>query len=106
MYITKDKIIALIYYSNGRKIIQAKSSSFDLNLKLGIIRGSAAKDILHNRYSNETVKRILSCDVWFNENSYDFEIVEESLYQPNFSRVFTILRLANNTDYMDAFFDM
>ncbi|WP_055666911.1 ImmA/IrrE family metallo-endopeptidase [Desnuesiella massiliensis] len=101
-----DKIIALIYYSNGRKIVQAKSSSFDLNLKPGIIRGSAAKELLHNRYSNETVKRILSCDVWLQENSHDFEIVEESLYQPNFSRVFTLLRVANHADYMDAFFDM
>lgn len=103
---TEDKIIVLIYYSNGRKIVQSKSRSFDLNLKPGIIRGSAAKELLHNRYSNETIKRILSCDVWFEENSDDFEIVEESLYQPNFSRVFTILRIANDMDYMDAYFDI
>ena len=102
--ITQDKVIAMVYYSNGAKIVQAKSSSFDFNLKPGIIKGSAAKELLHNRYSNETVKRILKCDVWFQENSDDFEIVEESLYQPNFSRVFTILRIANDMDYDGSLF--
>ncbi|MDS0526069.1 ImmA/IrrE family metallo-endopeptidase [Clostridium sp. SHJSY1] len=103
---TEDRVMALIYYGNGRKIVQAKSGSFELNLKSGIIKGSAAKELLHNRYSNENVKRILSCDIWFKENSDDFEIVEESLYQPKFSRVFTLLRVARHTDYIDAYFDM
>lgn len=99
-----QKVIALLYYSNGNKIIIEKSPSFEFNLKSGIIKGSAAKELLHNRSSNETVKKILNSDVWFNENSKDYEIVEESLKQPNFSRVFTLLRKANDFDYYGRLF--
>jgi Zn-dependent peptidase ImmA (M78 family) len=102
---TDEKVIALIYYSNGTKLIQSKSKSFDLNLKPGVIKTSAAKELLLSRYGNESMKRIVSVDVWFQENTNEFEIVEESLCQPNFNRVFTILRVANGSDYFDAFFD-
>ncbi|WP_278287104.1 ImmA/IrrE family metallo-endopeptidase [Clostridium aceticum] len=101
---TKDKVIALVYYSNGRKIIQVQSPSFDFNLKPGIIHRSAAKELLRHRYSNEIVRRILNRNVWFHENRDDFRIVEESLYQPNFNRVFTILRIANDSDYYAELF--
>jgi len=102
---TYDKVIALLYYRDGTKLIQAKSSSFDLHLKPDIIRESAAKELLNSRHGSESMKRILNCNVWFHENNNDIEIVEESMYQPNFNRVFTILRIANDFDYFDAFFD-
>lgn len=101
---TDEKIIALLYYRTGRKIVQAQSRSFDLHLRPDIIRASAAKELLNSRYGNESMKRILNCGEWFTETNSDFEIVEESMYQPNFSRVFTILRIANDFDYFDAFF--
>lgn len=101
---TDEKVIALLYYGTGRKIVQAQSRNFDLHLRPDVIRASAAKELLNSRYSNESMKRILNCGEWFVETNNDFEIVEESMYQPNFSRVFTILRTANDSDYFDAFF--
>jgi len=73
-------------------------------LRPDVIQASGAKELLNSRYSNESMRRILNCGEWFMEANTDFEIVEESLYQPNFNRVFTILRIANDTDYFDAFF--
>ena len=52
------------------------------------------------------MKRILGFEVWFDDNKHGIQIVEESLYQPNFGRVFTMLRMANDSDYMDAYFDI
>jgi Zn-dependent peptidase ImmA (M78 family) len=101
---TDEKIIALFYYRTGRKIVQAQSRSFDFHLKPDIIRTSAAKELLNSRYGNESMKRILNYGEWFIEAKSDFEIVEESMYQPNFSRAFTILRVANDSDYFEAFF--
>ena len=101
---TNEKVIALLYYGTGRKIVQAQSRNFDLHLRSDVIRASAAKELLNSRYSNESMRRILNCGEWFMETDTDFEIVEESLYQPNYSRVFTILRIANDSDYFDAFF--
>lgn len=103
---TDEKVIALIYYNDGAKYPLAISRTFDFNLKPGIIKTSAAKDLLLNRYRNEFIKRILRFDVWFHQSdNNDFEIVEESLYQPYLNRVFTILRTANDFDYFDAFLD-
>jgi len=102
---TDEKVMVLLYYSNGNKLTQAKSKNFDLRLKPGIIKTSAAKELLLSRYSNEYMKRILRSDVWFHESSDNIEIIEESLYQPNFNRVFTLLRVANDFDYFNAFFD-
>lgn len=101
---TNEKVIVLLYYDDGTKIIQAQTSSFHLNLKEGIIRGSAAKELLQNGHANETIKRILSSDVWFKDNN-NINIVEESLYQPKLSRVFTLLRIAKDTDYLDIYID-
>lgn len=97
--------MALLYLRSGKKLIQAKSRSFNLHLRPDVIRTSAAKELLNGRYANGSMKPILNCDEWFLENNNDFQIVEESMYQPNFNRVFTILRLANDSDYFDAFFD-
>ncbi|NLL07327.1 MAG: ImmA/IrrE family metallo-endopeptidase [Clostridiaceae bacterium] len=101
---TDEMVMALLYYGTGGKIIQAQSRDFDLHLRPGIIQSSAAKELLNSRYGNESMKRILNCGEWFMEANNDFEIVEESMYQPHFSRVFTILRVANDFDYFDAFF--
>lgn len=101
---TDEKVLALLYYRTGRKIIQEKSKNFDLHLRPDVIQASAAKELLNSRYSNESMSRILNCGEWFIEENNDFEIVEESIYQPNFSRVFTLLRIANDFDYFDAFF--
>lgn len=99
-----QKVIALLYYSNGNKIVIDKSQSFDFKLKSGIVKGSAAKELLHNRSCNEIVKKILNSDIWFNELIKEYQIVEESLKQPNFSRVFTLLRIANDFDYYGRLF--
>jgi Zn-dependent peptidase ImmA (M78 family) len=101
---TDEKVIALLYYCTGSKIIQTQSRNFDLHLRPDVIQASGAKELLNSRYSNESMRRILNCGEWFMEADTNFEIVEESLYQPNFNRVFTILRIANDTDYFDAFF--
>lgn len=101
---TDEKVIALLYYATGRKIVQAQSRNFDLRLRPGVIQASASKELLNSRYSNESMRRILNCGEWFMEADTEIEIVEESLYQPNYSRVFTILRIANDSDYFDAFF--
>lgn len=103
--ISKDSFLALYYYISGSKLIQAKTENFNLNLKSDIVTGCAARELLNNRYNNESMKRILNCNIWFDEDRNDIEIVEESMYQPNFSRVFTLLRIANDSDYFDAFFD-
>jgi Zn-dependent peptidase ImmA (M78 family) len=102
---TEEKVIGLLYYRDGTKLVQAKSRSFDLHLRDDVIGASAAKELLNSRFSNESIKRILSCNEWFHENNNDIKIVEESLYQPNLNRVFTILRIANDFDYFDTFFD-
>ena len=102
---TDDRVMALFYYHNGNKLIQACSSSFEVVLKSGVIHSSAAKELLQNRYRNESIKRILSGDVWFSGARGNFDIVEESLCQPSFGRVFTILRAAKDFDYIDALFE-
>lgn len=103
---TQQKVIVLFYYNNGTKFVQAQSEGFDFILKPGVILGSAAKELLQNRSSNgnEIVKKTLRSNVWFSENVMECEVVEESLNQPNFNRVFTLLRIANDFDYYSQLF--
>ncbi|HYE12459.1 MAG TPA: ImmA/IrrE family metallo-endopeptidase [Patescibacteria group bacterium] len=102
---TDEKVMALFYYSNGNKLVQARSKNFQYALKPGVINRSAAKELLQSRYRNESIKRILRRESWFSGFSGDFDIVEESLCQPTYGRVFTILRAAKDFDYFDAFFE-
>jgi Zn-dependent peptidase ImmA (M78 family) len=103
--LSNDDFITLYSSISGSIQQRVKTESFNLTLKTKIVDGSAARELLNNRYSNASAKRIVSCNTWFEEDRNDIEIVEESLYQPNFNRVFTLLRIANEYDYFDAFFD-
>jgi len=101
--ITPEKAIVFLYYNKGNKIILSSSISFNYEIHEGIIEGSAAEELIHRKNKNETIKKILDSFMWIKESNNQFKIMEESFYQPTFDRVFTMLRIANETDYFNEF---
>lgn len=102
---TDDNIVALFYFKNGNKIVQASSNSFNSNLKSGIIKESSAdKMITGKMYKAKTVQEH-TYNTWFNDSKEEYIIIEESLYQSNFDRVFTLIRRHTIKDNNESILD-
>ena len=97
--------IALIYYSNGKKYVQMKSSVFKGELKEGMIKDSSAHKLIKTYNSSAETKEILDYDVWFKQNIDNYKVVEESIYQSKLGRVFTLIRKADFEDELDLNWD-
>lgn len=97
--------IALIYYSNGKKYVQMKSSVFKGELKEGTIKDSSAHKLIRTYNSSAETKEILDYDVWFKESIDNYKVVEESIYQSKLGRVFTLIRKSDFEDELDLNWD-
>ena len=89
---TKDNVVALFYYKNGNKIIQASSKSFNFSLKPGRIIESSADKMINGTMDITKLSQEHTYSTWFNGYNDSIKIIEESLYQINFGRVFTLIR--------------
>lgn len=103
---TDTEAVVLIYYSNGKKYIQMKSKTFKEELKDGRITKSSAHKLLTSYNTSAEIKDVLESSIWFKENGETYKIVEESMFQNNLGRVFTLLRKADNNDTLDLLWDI
>lgn len=97
--------VALIYYPNGNKYIQMKSSSFSKEIKDGRITKSSAHKLLTSYNTSAEVKDVIESSIWFENDGESYSIVEESMFQSNLGRVFTLLRVADEDDILDLEWD-
>lgn len=102
---TKDNVVALFYFKNGKKIIQAASTSFNSSLKSGRIRESSADKMISGKMYGGKVSQEHIQSTWFNDCDDSSKIIEESLYQSNFERVFTLIRKHTSKDDNDSILD-
>lgn len=93
--------IALIYYVNGNKYIQMKSKGFNKEVREGRITKSSAHKLLTSYNTSAEVKDVIDSSIWFQNEDPSCKIVEESMFQSNLSRVFTLLRVADVEDILD-----
>ncbi|MFR1380706.1 MAG: ImmA/IrrE family metallo-endopeptidase [Clostridium neonatale] len=98
--------IALIYYPSGKKYIQMKSKTFNEELKDGCITKSSAHKLLTSYNTSAEIKDVLESNIWFKEKENSYKIVEESMFQNNLGRVFTLLRKADDDDILDLLWDI
>ncbi|HBJ1649206.1 ImmA/IrrE family metallo-endopeptidase [Clostridium botulinum] len=103
---TDTEAVVLIYYSNGKKYIQMKSKTFKEELKDGRITKSSAHKLLTSYNTSAEIKDVLESSIWFKEKGETYKIVEESMFQNNLGRVFTLLRKADNNDTLDLLWDI
>lgn len=101
-----NQAIVLIYYPNGKKYIQMKSKTFKEELKEGCITKSSAHKLLTLYNTSAEIKDVLESSIWFKESGYTYKIVEESMFQNNLGRVFTLLRKADDDDILDLLWDI
>lgn len=97
--------VALIYYPNGNKYIQMKSKRFNNEIKDGPITKSSAHKLLTSYNTSAEVKDVIEGNIWFKNDGTSNKIVEESMLQSNLSRVFTLLRVADEGDILDLEWD-
>jgi Zn-dependent peptidase ImmA (M78 family) len=103
---TESQAIILICYPKGKKYIQMKSKSFKEEVRDGIITKSSAHKLLTSYNTSAEIKDILDSNIWFKEHGKSYNIVEESMFQNNLGRVFTLLRTADEDDALDLFWDL
>ncbi|CEI72517.1 ImmA/IrrE family metallo-endopeptidase [Romboutsia hominis] len=102
---TDDNVVALFYFKNGKKIVQASSASFSSSLKSGKIKESAADKMITGKMYKSKVLQEHTYNTWFSDSKEGYMIVEESLYQSNFDRVFTLIRKYTFTDNNESILD-
>ncbi len=98
---TDNKAVVLIYYRNGNKYIQMKSKSFSEEIRDGCITKSSAHKLLTCYNTSAEIKDVIDSSIWFQKSNESYKVVEESMFQSNLSRVFTLLRVADDEDILD-----
>lgn len=102
---SESQSVALIYYPNGNKYIQMKSKSFNKEIKDGRITKSSAHKLLTSYNTSAEVKDVIDSSIWFENDCVSDKIIEESMFQSNLGRVFTLLRVADEDDILDLEWD-
>lgn len=97
--------VALVYYPNVNKYIQMKSKNFNKEIKDGPITKSSAHKLLTSYNTSAEVKDVIDSSIWFQNEDISCKIVEESMFQSNLGRVFTLLRVADKEDILDLEWD-
>lgn len=98
---TDNEAVVLIYYANGNKYIQMKSKTFNKKIKDGCITKSSAHKLLTSYNTSAEIKDVIDSSIWFQNDNICCKIVEESMFQNNLNRVFTLLRVADDDDILD-----
>lgn len=93
--VTNDKAVFIYRYKN-RFIEQARSESFNYNFKNSTNKDSIVKTLLEETNQFNCTCRVLDLNNWFLDNDNKMKIIEYSIPQPNFHRVFTIIRVTND----------
>lgn len=82
-----------------------KSKSFNKEIKDGRITKSSAHKLLTSYNTSAEVKDVIDSSIWFENDCVSDKIIEESMFQSNLSRVFTLLRVADEDDILDLEWD-
>lgn len=102
---TDNEAVALIYYKNGNKYIQMKSQTFNRVIRDGRITKSSAHKLLTCYNTSAEIKDAMDSKVWFQDEEESYKVIEESMFQSNLNRVFTLLRIADYEDILDLEWD-